>query len=125
MRCMFRRFKLPILYAAALITLGVFLYNFLDVAFSLSEWTTTKRGFWARLWTAAVSREGSVIITGLIAIFVLSTVLVEKRLDAGRDLKWKRRKRILDHRIARSGKTKRVILTDAQWARTLCLTRGN
>jgi hypothetical protein len=110
----FRRFKLPALYAAVLIAVGVFLYNLLDFLFNLSDWTTEKKGLWARLWAGAVSREGSVIVTGIIAVFVLSTVLVERRLEAARDLKWKRRKRILDNKTRSISKTKTNTLTDVQ-----------
>ncbi len=97
-----------------LIAVGIFLYNVLDFLFNLSDWTTEKKGLWAHLWAGAVSREGSVIVTGILAVFVLCTVLVERRLDAARVLKWKRRKRIIEHKSRGLTKAKTINLTDVQ-----------
>jgi hypothetical protein len=109
-----RRCKLPALYAAVLIAVGIFLYNVLDFLFNLSDWTTEKKGLWVHLWAGAVSREGSVIVTGILAVFVLCTVLVERRLDAARVVKWKRRKRIIEHKSRGLIKAKTINLTDVQ-----------
>ena len=111
---MFRRFKTTALFVAVLVTVGAFLYNLLDFLFSISEWATEKQGLWARLWAGATSRKGSVLATGAVALLIVCLVIYERRQDAIRDLRWRRRKRVIDSRVQRLSKAKAASLTDAQ-----------
>jgi hypothetical protein len=114
LRGVFRRFKRTALFVAVVITVGAFLYRLLDFLFSISEWATEKQGLWARLWAGATSRKGSLLVTGLLALFVVCLVIYERRQDEIRNLRWKRRKRVLESRVRSLGNSKARSLTDAQ-----------
>lgn len=77
--------------------------------FAFWQWTSQNRSGIARAWTSLTSPEGVVIWSALIAVFVLATILVERRADAARDLKWKRRKLKLDYKTARLEKPRRTL----------------
>jgi len=109
-----RRFKRIALVTAVLITVSTSLYRLLDVLFNLSDWATEKQGLWTRLWAGAISPKGSVIVTAVLALFVVCVMLADRRLDAARDLKWKRRKRVLEYKSRGLIKAKKVSLTDGQ-----------
>lgn len=116
----FRRFKYIVLYVGALIMIGATLYWFLDLAANMQTVDQNRTAI-RRLWTVITSREGVVIWSGLIAVFILATILVERRLDTDRDLKWRRRKARLDHKAARLDRRK--TLSDEQMTELLAARR--
>jgi hypothetical protein len=104
----FRRFKYVAFYAGALLVIAAYIF-WLGNVLEFWQWTSQNRTVIGRIWSALTSPEGVVAWTGLIAGFVLATILVEKRADAARDLKWKRRKLKLDHKTARLQKPRRTL----------------
>jgi len=104
----FRRFKYVGFYAGAFLVIAAYVY-WLGNGFAFWQWTNQNKSGIARAWTSLTSPAGVVMWTALIAIFVLATILVERRADASRDLKWKRRKARLDHKTARLEKPKRTL----------------
>ena len=108
------RLKTILIWCAVIVSTLYFTFGFINDLFSLQDWRTQRRGIFAQLWTVVTSREGSIIVPGLVAALALFAVLVDRKLEAARDVKWKRRRRILDNRTARLGKTKSATLTDSQ-----------
>jgi len=108
----FRRFKYVAFYAGALLVIAAYIF-WLGNVLEFWQWTSQNRTAIGRTWSALTSPAGVVAWTALIAAFILASILVERRVDAARDLKWKRRKLRLDYKTAKSEKPRRT-LSDAQ-----------
>ena len=104
----FRRFRYIALYAGAFLVIAGYLF-WLGNVLQFWQWTSQNRTIIGRMWSALTSPSGVVVWTGLIAALILATIIVERRLDAAKDLKWKRRKTRLDHKTARLERPKRTL----------------
>lgn len=85
------------MYVAAFIIVASYAYGLLS-ALGVVDWAVQRQKFFGRAWNFAISREGSVLVSGGIAIFILMTILVERRRDASNFRVWQRRKTILESR---------------------------
>jgi hypothetical protein len=107
----FRRFKYVAFYTGALLVIAAYIF-WLGNVLQFWQWTIQNRTVIGRIWSTLTSPEGVVAWTALVAAFVLTTILVEKRADAVRDLKWKRRKLKLDYKTAKLEKPRRTLSDD-------------
>jgi hypothetical protein len=96
-RFRFGRFKWVVMYIAAFIVVVYWIYGFLS-ALGVVDWAVQRQTLFGKVWNFAVSRDGVVLVSGGIAIFVLVTLLVERRRDASNFRVWQRRKAILESR---------------------------
>lgn len=75
-------------------------YHFLSLM-SLVDWTIQRQDVFAWIWNLIISREGTIITVGLLAVSVLTTVLVDRQYERTA-IRWREnRARVLERRIQR------------------------